>query len=263
MSSVVRAGVIGYGSIGRTVANRLLAGALTGVELVAIVDTGVVANSTVPQTDLAKAIEICDVLIECAGQAVVFEHAEAVLGAGRDLVISSTGALADPDFITRLRKLPGRMLCTTGAVGGLDLLGAASDAARFDTVTVQTTKLPTSLVQPWMSDQRSAQIVETVSALTVFEGGAEEASRLFPRSLNVATAVSLAVSDRDLVQVKPVADPSAALTRHEVTARGPVGNYHFTIENLPSPENPRTSAIVPFAVLRTLGVLLGHHGVIG
>ncbi|MFF1555560.1 aspartate dehydrogenase domain-containing protein [Rhodococcus erythropolis] len=263
MSSVVRVGVIGYGSIGRIVANRLFAGALTGVELAAIVDSEVVADAPVPQVDLAKAIEICDVLVECAGQAVVFEHAETILGAGRDLVISSAGALADPDFVTRLRKLPGRMLCTTGAVGGLDLLGAASDAAPFESVTVQTTKLPASLVQPWMSDQRSAEIMGTASALTVFEGGAEEASRLFPRSLNVATAVSLVVSDRDLVQVKLIADPSAALTRHEVTARGPVGNYDFTIENLPSPENPRTSAIVPFAVMRTLGVLLGRKGLIG
>ncbi|MDV6275110.1 aspartate dehydrogenase domain-containing protein [Rhodococcus erythropolis] len=263
MNSHTRVSVIGYGSIGRIVADRLFAGALPGVEIVGIVDNGRVPNAPVPQVDLHKALEISDVLVECAGQAAVFDHAETILGAGRDLVVSSAGALSNPDFVSRLRAHPGRMLCTTGAVGGLDLLGAASDAAPFDSVTVQTTKLPGSLVQHWMSEEQSAEILVAESALTVFEGGAVEAARLFPRSLNVATAVAFAVSDRDLVQVKLIADPAATLTRHEVTARGPVGNYHFTIENLPSPENPRTSAIVPFAVLRTLGVLLGRHGVIG
>lgn len=263
MSEDVRVSVIGYGSIGRTVADRLSVGALPGVTLVAIVDSVPVENSPAPQVDLEKAIEISDVLIECAGQSVVFDHAETILAAGRDLVISSAGALSDPDFVTRLRACPGRMLCTTGAVGGLDLLGAASDAAPFDSVTVRTSKLPGSLVQSWMQEDRADEIRSTQSALTVFEGGAEEASRLFPRSLNVATAVSFAVSDRDVVQVELIADPNATLTRHEVIARGPVGNYQFTIENLPSSENPRTSAIVPFAVLRTLGVLLGRNGLIG
>ncbi|MDZ7911964.1 MAG: aspartate dehydrogenase domain-containing protein [Rhodococcus sp. (in: high G+C Gram-positive bacteria)] len=263
MSPDIRVSVIGHGSIGRTVADRLFSGTMPGVTLVSIVDSAPVTNAPVPQVDLDKAIEISDVLIECAGQSVVVDHAEAILRAGRDLVISSAGALSDPEFVARLRACPGRMLCTTGAVGGLDLLSAASDAAPFDSVTVQTTKLPGSLVQSWMSEERADEIRSTQSALTMFEGGAEEASRLFPRSLNVATAVSFAVSDRDLVQVKLIADPAATLTRHEVIARGPVGNYQFTLENLPSPENPRTSAIVPFAVLRTLGVLLGHTGLIG
>lgn len=263
MSPVIRAGVIGYGSIGRIVADRLFAGALAGVELVAIVDGGPVGATPVPNVDLDKAIELSDVLIECAGQSVVTDHAETILGAGRDLVISSAGALSDPDFVARLRSCPGRMLCTTGAVGGLDLLQAASDAAPFDTVTVRTSKLPGSLVQPWMSEARADEISSAAYPLTVFEGGAVEAARLFPRSLNVATTVSFAVAGGDLVQVQLIADPAAVLTRHEVTARGPVGNYQFTIENLPSPDNPRTSAIVPFAVLRTLGVLSGRHGLIG
>lgn len=256
--------VVGYGSIGRTVVERLLLGAVPDARLVAIVDQDPITNPPVPQVDLDEAVTVSDVVVECAGQSVVVDHGEAILEAGRDLLISSAGALTDPDFAQRLRKTgPGRVLCTTGAIGGLDLLAAASDAAAFDTVTVRTTKKPAALVQPWMDAERAAEITSATLPMLVFEGDATQAARLFPRSLNVAAAVSFAVQDAHLVRVELVADPGADLTRHVISARGPMGRYEFQIENLPSPDNPRTSGIVPFAVLRSLSTLLGRPGLIG
>ncbi|MEV0336166.1 aspartate dehydrogenase domain-containing protein [Nocardia sp. NPDC050717] len=259
-----RVAVLGYGSIGRVVAARLLDGALPGARLVAIVDQQPQADAPVPQTDLDDAIAASDVIVECAGQAVVAEHAERILAAGRDLLISSAGALVDPELARRLRDGgPGRVLCTSGAIGGLDLLAAAADAAPFETVTVRTTKKPAALVQPWMDAER-ATAIETASApMTVFEGDAAEAARLFPRSLNVAAAVSFAVRDWDIVRVQLIAAPDADLTRHEITAAGPMGRYRFQIENLPSADNPRTSAVVPYAVLRSLATLLHRPALIG
>ncbi|UGT56010.1 aspartate dehydrogenase domain-containing protein [Nocardia asteroides] len=261
-----RVAVLGYGSIGRVVAARLHDGALPGARLVAIVDQRPQAGTPVPQTTLDEAVAAADVIVECAGQSVVAEHAERILAAGRDLLISSAGALVDPDLARRLREgRPGRVLCTSGAIGGLDLLSAAADAAPFDAVTVRTTKKPAALVQPWMDAERAATIA-TASAsapVTVFEGGAAEAARLFPRSLNVAAAVSFAVRDWDIVRVRLIASPDADLTRHEITAAGPMGRYRFQIENLPSADNPRTSAVVPYAVLRSLASLLPRPALIG
>lgn len=259
-----RVAVVGYGSIGRIVARRLLEGAIPDTQLVAIVDQDKQGNSPVPQLDLDEAIAISDVIVECAGQSVVHEHAERILAAGRDLLISSAGALVDPDFARRLQQTgPGRVLCTSGAIGGLDLLGAAADAAPFETVTVRTTKRPAALVQPWMAHDRVTELEAASAPIPVFEGDSAEAARLFPRSLNVAAAVSFAVRDWNLVRVELIADPGAELTRHEITAAGPMGRYRFQIENLPSADNPRTSAIVPFAVLRTLATLLRRPALIG
>jgi aspartate dehydrogenase len=77
-------------------------------------------------------------------------------------------------------------------------------------------------------------------------------ARLFPRSTNVAAAVALAVGAWDVVEAVLLADPAATLTRHEIAATGPAGEYRFEIRNRPSPRTPTTSEIVPYAVLRTL-----------
>lgn len=245
-------GILGFGAIGRVVARRLVEGAIPGAGLAAIVDTRTVADAPAPQVDLDDAIRRSDVIVECAGPAIVVEHAEQIVTEGCDLVISSAGALTDRTFVDRLRKSgPGRAVVTSGAIGGLDLLAAA---APFDEVTLRTTKKPAALVQPWMDAQRADEVRSATVPLLVFAGDVQQAVELFPRSLNVAAAIAHAV--QGAVRVELIADPGAELTSHVVTAAGPMGRYHFRIENLPSADNPRTSAVVPHAVLRTLADLL-------
>jgi aspartate dehydrogenase len=108
-------------------------------------------------------------------------------------------------------------------------------------------------------DVETHERVRTTDApLEIFRGSARDAARFFPRSLNVAATVAFAVDDFDVVEVSLVADPSAELTTHVIEAEGPTGRYRFEIANRPSPENPRTSGVVPHAVLRSLSVLVGR-----
>lgn len=48
------------------------------------------------------------------------------------------------------------------------------------------------------------------------------------------------------------ADPRAQSARHEITASGEAGVYRFLIENALSAENPRTSAVTAYSILRGL-----------
>jgi aspartate dehydrogenase len=259
----VRVCVLGYGSIGAVVADRLVRGDVPGAELVGIVNRSPVENLPAPALSLAEALEIADVVVECASQEAVWEVGRQVVDAGRDLLVSSVGALSDPVFAQRIAGSgPGRVVCTHGAVGGLDLLAAARDAAPFDRVLVRSTKSPGSLVQPWMDAAQQHRISTTATRLRVFAGSSAEAARLFPKSLNVAAAVSFAVSDWETVSVELYADPDAELTCHEIEASGPIGRYSIKIENLPSADNPRTSAVVPYSILRTLAHLTGSPNLI-
>jgi aspartate dehydrogenase len=256
-----RVGLIGCGSIGRAVAEQLVNGAVDGAELVGVVDNVPVVDAPASQVSLSVALEECDVLVECAGQVVVSQHAEQILRRGRDLLITSVGALADPELAQRLHRAgPGRLLFTSGAVGGVDLLAAAARNAPLRTVQVSTTKRPQALVQPWMDDASQERLLAATEPVEVFSGGAREASRWFPRSLNVAATVAFAVGDFDVVRVRLYADPHAELTSHVVEAEGPSGQYRFEIRNQPSPANPRTSGVVPFALLRSLAALVGRPG---
>lgn len=254
-----KVGVIGAGAIGAAVIEVLARGGVEGAELACVVDLHPVPGLAVPQVGLAEAIRACDVIVECAGQVVVGQSAVKILEAGVDLLVSSVGAFADEALLEQvLAAGPGRLLFTSGAVGGIDLLASAAAEAPFDRVAVTTRKLPGALLQPWMDEETQERIRTTAAPVELFRGPARDAARLFPRSLNVAATVAFAVGAFDLVEVTLLADPSAELTTHVIEAEGPTGAYRFEIANRPSPTNPRTSGVVPHAVLRSLSVLVGR-----
>lgn len=254
-------GVIGQGAIGAPVALLLSQGAVSGAVLDCVVDIHKPMTQFARQVDIDEAIARCDLLVECSGPGVVKDHGERILDAGVDLLICSVGALADEGLAERLRTpRAGRLFVTPGAIGGLEMLSAASSVGAFTEVVITTTKLPEPLVQPWMSEEESTRIRSTTTETEVFSGSAREAARRFPRSLNVAASVALAVGDWNSVRVTLNADPCAVLTSHVIEATGPAGSYRFECRNHPSEDNPRTSGVVPFAVLRSLENIVGRTG---
>lgn len=257
---MTKVAVIGAGTIGRPVVEALLVGAIDDVEVVGVVnDKPVAADFPVPQIRLAEAIATSDVLVECAGQTVVARHAVEILESGRDLLVISAGALVDPDLTARIGAAgPGRIAVTSGAVGGVDLLVSAAAHGDVQRASVTTTKKPRALLQPWMDDATQERIATTTEPMTIFEGSATDAARFFPRSLNVAATVGLALGRLELVTVRLVADPDAALTSHVIEADTDAGSYRFEIRNHPSPDNPATSGVVARAVVRSLSVFVGR-----
>lgn len=251
--SMYRVGVLGHGAIGSVVAAQLAAGSVEGARL-----EGVILRRPNPELEheqlgIQQALERCDLVVECACQQAVREHAVRVLEAGVDLLASSMGALADPVFAASVQAAgPGRLISTAGAIGGLDLLGAAARMGGIERVLVTTRKLPATLVQPWMDEQQRSELEQASGPVEVFRGPAALAARHFQKSLNVAAAVALALGDWDAVQVRLLADPAAELTEHLIAAHGPAGEYSFSVKNYPSPRNPRTSGIVPWALLHSI-----------
>ena len=252
----LRVALLGHGAIGRVVARELLAGAVDGATLVCVVNRSEVPELPVPRLSLAEALEVADVVVECAGSAALLEVVEAVLSAGRDLLVSSVAGLLDPALAGRLGELgPGRLRCTHGALGGLDLLASAAAVGGLDRAVLRTTKKPAALVQAWMDEAETHRVADAAGDVLVFAGTPAEAARLFPQSLNVAAALALAVGDPEVVRVELHADPAAELTTHRIEASGPQGSYVFEVQNRPTPDNPRTSAVVPYSILRTLSGL--------
>lgn len=253
---MTRVAVLGYGAIGRIVSREILAGSVRGATLECVINRSPVPGLPVPQLSLADALEIVDVVVECAGSAALLEVVQPVLSSGRDLVVSSVAGLLDPRLAGRLDALgPGRLRCTHGALGGLDLLASAAAMGELDKVVLRTTKKPIALVQPWMDDGEAGRVRDAERDVLVFAGTPVEAARLFPQSLNVAAALALAVGDPDVVRVELHADPAAEFTTHRIEASGPQGSCVFEVQNRPTPDNPRTSAVVPYSILRTLSGL--------
>lgn len=256
-----RVGLVGWGAIGRVVGTALARGDVPGAELVCVVDNRPLGEAPAPQLSFEDAIATCDLIVEAAGQGVVREWAERVLCAGTDLLIASTGALTDEELAKRLLAAgPGRVYFTGGAVGGLDLLQAVTALGPLTDIALTTTKLPSTLEQPWMDEELLTRMRTATGPVEVLSGTARDIPVKFPKSTNVAASVALAVGDLDAVRVRVVADPAAVHTRHLIEASGTHGTYRFEVEHLPDPANPATSQVVPYSVLRSVGAVVGRAG---
>lgn len=254
----MRVAVLGCGAIGSVLAAQLRDREIPGAVLAGVVDPN--GTQGFPELSLDAAIEASDLVVECAGQAGLAAAGPQVVAAGRDLLVVSVGALTDDALAEKLYAGTGRVYLATGAVGGFDMLRAASRMAPFTSVRIVTTKKPGGLVQTWMDEAEAEHVRTTTRPLEILRAPARVIAHRFPRSANVAAAVALAVGDWDLVEAAVVADPAAELTSHVITAEGPAGRYRFEICNQPSAQTPTTSAVVPYAVAEAVADIAGRTG---
>ena len=86
----------------------------------------------------------------------------------------------------------------------------------------------------------------------LFEGPAREGVPHFPQNVNIAAVLSLAGIGLDRTRLKVVADSALTLNTHTIRVAGPSGRMTFVFENVPAPENPKTSWLACYSVLAAL-----------
>jgi aspartate dehydrogenase len=241
---MVSIGLLGCGNIG-----HVIVGSGAGIDIRALFDRVPEKAKELSQqcgapafTDFSHFIqEDFGLVVEAASVEAVQEYAEDVLRAGKDLVILSAGALADPDFRTQLletaRTHKRKIYIPSGAIAGLDNL-KVGQIVGMETLMLRTTKSPSSLN------------MKTNHRRLIFQGKAHDCIREFPRNINVAVALSLAAG-RD-ADVEIWVDPATDRNIHEIFARGPFGEITIKVSNVPSPDNPATSYLAALSILTLL-----------
>ncbi len=189
------------------------------------------------------------IVVEAASQEAVVQYAERLLEAGKELVVLSVGALLKPEVKPLLDKHWSRIHVPSGALAGLDAVKAMA-LIGVDRVELTTRKHPSKLADTPYVKSRGLDLSRLEKPLVVFEGTAAEAVEAFPRSLNVAAALALASNAP--VYVKVVADPSAERNIHEVTVYSEASTLFLRVENVPHPDNPRTSYLAALSVVSLL-----------
>jgi aspartate dehydrogenase len=258
-------GVVGLGAIGRRVCEALDAG-LPGVRL-----AGATARTRdraeaflkslgapAPFLSLDELISVCDVVVECSTQAHLQEIAPKALGAGKDLVVLSCGALLGRgDWVALAERNRCRILVPSGAIGGLDAVKGGA-VGPITSVTMESRKAPAGWAgAPWVVQNRidlDAIREETL----IFEGPATAACPAFPANVNVLAALSLAGVGPERTTTRIYAVPGLTRNTHRISVEGEFGSFQIEVRNVPS-ENPRTgrlSYLSTIALLRELGATL-------
>jgi aspartate dehydrogenase len=257
----MKVAIIGFGAIGGALAKGL---ADTPQDVVGILarESSVDAIRAKVGGNVPVVTQIGDLLalgpavvVEAAGHAALRAHGAAVLAHGTDLIVSSVGALADATLESALRAAActgGRLVIPSGAMGGLDALGAALRAG-LDDVSYVSRKAPSA----WKGTKAESLIDlgAVTSAQVFYEGTAREAALDFPQNANVVAAVALAGIGFDRTRVRLMVDPAATGNRHLLEARGPFGEISATVLARTLPDNPKTSMLAPYSLVRAISNL--------
>jgi aspartate dehydrogenase len=252
----LKIGIVGLGAIGTAVAKQLS----PPLELVAVAGRESRATAAkcaalglrAPATDLSALVAASDVVVDCAVAASFRAIAEQSLAAGRTLVTVNAAALLDHlDLVELARAKSGRIVVATGALLAFDAVAAAA-LGRIARVTMRNRKPPQALAGAPYIVANGIDLAAIATATCVFRGTAREAAKGFPANVNVAAALSLAGAGPDHTIVEIWADPTLTRNVHEFELVSDSVSFSVRTEGLPSPDNPKTSAIVPLSVLATL-----------
>src|SRR5581483_4923826 len=199
-----------------------------------------------------------DTVLEAASHEAVREHLVALLGAGVSVIVLSAGALADDALRIAAEEAGARsgalLYVPSGGIGGLDALKTAC-LGGVDEVSIQVAKPPAAWKGIPYVEARGFRLDGLPGPLTLFEGPAREGVPHFPQNVNIAAVLSLAGIGWDRTRLKVVADPGLTLNTHTIRVSGRSGRFSVVLENVPSPDNPKTSWLACYSALAALRAL--------
>ena len=266
MKKTLRVALLGGGTIGRLVLEQAQ-GRLPGIEFVGVAGRGPASGGA----ELARRFGLAyagdrsalvalkpQVVVEAASHDAVREHLVPLLERGISVVVLSAGALADDDLRRSAEAAAERsgalFYVPSGGIGGLDALKTAC-LAGVDEVSIQVAKPPAAWKGIPYVQTRKVPLDDLRSATTLFDGSAREGVPHFPQNVNIAAVLAIAGIGMDRTKLKVVADPALKLNTHTIRVSGKSGNITVVLENVPSPENPKTTWLACYTVIAALQAL--------
>jgi aspartate dehydrogenase len=267
MPHTLRVALLGGGTIGRLILEHGRRVGLRGIEIVGVAGRGPASRGAAlaaefglkyaPDRAALLALQP-QVVVEAASHDAVREHLVELLRRRVGVVVLSAGALAD-DVLRREAESAAEasgalMYVPSGGIGGLDALKTAC-LAGVDEASIQVAKPPAAWKGIRYVEEKQFALDGLRAPLTLFEGPAREGVPHFPQNVNIAAVLALGGIGLDRTRLKVVADPGLTLNTHTIRVRGRSGNFTVVLENVPAPENPKTSWLACYSALAALDAL--------
>jgi|DewCreStandDraft_4_1066084.scaffolds.fasta_scaffold00712_2 aspartate dehydrogenase len=250
-------GIIGCGNIGTEIARAVDKGDIN-VEISGCYDIlekkydamiKKLKNIKPPFLPMEEVVKNSNLVIECAAKDAVRNIFEEAIKYYKDIVFLSAGGVLDcMDLVEDAKKKMINMYIPSGAVVGIDGLDAAKYIG-IKQVTLITRKPPDAFKGNKYLQAKKIDINNISVETVVFDGTAKEAVNDFPANINVAATLSIAGIGPEKTKVKIIIDPFVKTNIHEIIVEGDFGRFKTITENLPSPENPKTSYLTSLSVI--------------
>lgn len=213
--------------------------------------------------ELEKLINVSDIIIEASSKTACANICEKVLIKGKDIIVMSIGGILGNEYLFDLAKENNaHMILPSGAICGLDGLKSASSGV-IDSVTITTCKHPKGLAGAPYIEKMGIDLQSIKDKQVIFEGNAAQAIEGFPKNVNVSAILSLAGLGPEKTKVKIIASPEFTSNIHEIEVIGEFGKLLTRTENLPFPENPKTSCLAAYAAIASFKQYLNDSVRIG
>lgn len=264
----MRIALLGAGTIARLTLEYLERGALPGVEVVGIAGRSAKSRGV----ELARAYSVPFVVggealsdlrpqavLEAASHEAVRAHLVRLLEGGASVVVLSAGALSDRvlrEAAEGAARRSGAMLYVpSGGIGGLDALKAACMAG-VDDVGIRVAKPPRAWKGIPFVEALGVDLDSLAQPFTLFAGSAHDGVPHFPQNVNIAAVLSLAGIGFERTRLEVVADPALTHNTHTIRVSGRTGRFNVVLENVPSPDNPKTAWLACYSALAALRSLV-------
>ncbi len=195
-----------------------------------------------------------EVIVEAASDEAVLKYLKPIVKAGKEVLVMSIGGLLFPETREIYEENSSRIHVPAGAIAGLDAIQAIS-LVGVDAVVLTTRKPPEALAYSNYFKEKGIELDKIREPTLVYEGPVEDALINFPRSVNVAAA--LALYSKSGVKVRIIADPTRKEILHEISVESKVSNLKILVENIPHPDNPRTSYLAALSCIQKLREICG------
>lgn len=268
-TAYMRLALLGGGTIARLVLQHWRESRLPGVDVIAVCGrSGASASAALAREfsiphicGTAQLIQTApEVVLEAASQTAVRDELIPLLQQGISVVVLSAGALVDDDLRLGAEKAAAQsgavLYVPSGGIGGLDALKAAC-AAGVDEVGILVAKPPTAWKKIPYVETLGIDLERLAAAATLFDGSAREGVPHFPQNVNIAAVLSLAGIGFDRTRLKVVADPALAHNTHTILVSGRAGRFTVVLENVPTPDNPKTAWLACYSALAAIRQLSG------
>lgn len=256
----LKVGIVGCGAIGSKIAHECQERLAAALDLVALCDTDEGKASSLNASLKKKAsvlkldslIKKVDLVVEASSALVSGDIVERCVRSKKACLVMSVGGLLGREKLLSQACDKGiNIYIPSGALCGIDALKAAS-VGSISSVTLTTRKPPEGLKGAPYLKKKGIDVGAIDKETIVFEGSAREAVNGFPANVNVSAVLSLAGIGAADTRVRIVTSPDYKMNIHEVEITGDAGRISTRTENLPSKDNPRTSALAIYSAIATL-----------